>query len=209
LYFSPLFLVLLPDANSKKRRHDSEDNSDSVPALQQEDEINAFRNRLKIKVKGEDIPSPCATFPQMKISKDVKALIIKNVEQSFWKEPTPIQMQAIPVLLGNRDVLASAPTGSGKTAAYLIPVLSKLKQHDKTDGGIRALLLAPTKELADQIYREVTRLSEGKGIKTCDLKKNIMTKAINVEVSKKRKRLSNLFFSVKSFLFFFASPIIH
>lgn len=156
--------------------------------FEKEDEINAFRNRLKIKVKGEGIPPPSATFQQMNIGKDMKSLLLQNIENSFWKEPTPIQMQAIPVLLQNRDILACAPTGSGKTAAYLIPVLSKLRHHQK-NVGIRGLLLAPTKELADQINRELLRLSEGKGFRVCELKKNILSKAVND--------------TVRSFFFFF------
>lgn len=145
--------------------------------FERDDELNAFRNRLRIKVKGEDIPWPNPTFQEMAIAKDMKTIILQNVELSKWKEPTPIQMQAIPALLNQRDVLACAPTGSGKTAAYLIPVLSKLRHHRKSHG-IRALLLSPTKELADQIFRECSRLCEGKKLKICNLKKNIMNRAL-------------------------------
>jgi ATP-dependent RNA helicase DDX52/ROK1 len=81
------------------------------------EEVNAFRNKMQIKVKGNDIPKPCATFYTMDMPKDLKQIIINNIEVSDWKEPTPIQMQGIPTLLAGRDVLAAAPTGSGKTAA--------------------------------------------------------------------------------------------
>jgi ATP-dependent RNA helicase DDX52/ROK1 len=50
----------------------------------------------------------------MEISTTIRTVILRNIEESHWKEPTPIQMQAIPCLLSNRDVLAAAPTGSGK-----------------------------------------------------------------------------------------------
>jgi ATP-dependent RNA helicase DDX52/ROK1 len=136
-----------------------------------EDEVNAFRNRLQIRVSGTDVPHPAATFRSMNITDDLKPIILKNVEESYWKEPTPIQMQAIPVLLNSRDILASAPTGSGKTAAFVIPVLSKLGGPKKS--GIRGLLLAPTKELAEQIHREATRLCAGRRIKICLLTKKI------------------------------------
>ncbi len=124
---------------------------------------------------------------------------MKNIEASYWKEPTPIQMQAIPILLSSCDILAAAPTGSGKTASYVIPTLCKLSQplqslqqpskknkaerndnannNSNSGKGIRALLLAPTKELADQIYRETIRLAEGKKFKICNLKKNLITQA--------------------------------
>lgn len=153
--------------------------SSSSALLQREDEINAFRNKLRIKVKGDNIPTPCATFDDMVMNKEVKKLMLKNIEMSYWKEPTPIQMQAIPVLLEGRDILAAAPTGSGKTASYVIPALSKLEKPSAGNHGVRVLLLAPTKELTDQIYREVLRLGEGKRFKVCNLKKNIMTRAIS------------------------------
>ena len=62
----------------------------------------------------------------MDIHASIKEVICNNVEKSEWKEPTPIQMQAIPTLLSGRDVLAAAPTGSGKTAAFVIPALSSV-----------------------------------------------------------------------------------
>ena len=85
--------------------------------MEKDEEVNAFRNRMQIKVKGDNIPKPAATFYTMDIEKDLKCIIIKNIEMSDWKEPTPIQMQGIPSMLAGRDVLAAAPTGSGKTAA--------------------------------------------------------------------------------------------
>lgn len=85
--------------------------------LEKDEEVNAFRNRMQIKVKGDNIPKPAATFYSMDIDKELKSIIIKNIENSDWKEPTPIQMQGIPSMLAGRDVLAAAPTGSGKTAA--------------------------------------------------------------------------------------------
>jgi superfamily II DNA/RNA helicase len=64
-----------------------------------EDETNAFRNRLQIKARGSDIPKPAATFSEMDIFADLKPIIIGNIEESKWKDPTPIQMQAITVML--------------------------------------------------------------------------------------------------------------
>jgi superfamily II DNA/RNA helicase len=85
--------------------------------LDKDDEVNAFRNRMQIKVKGDRPPKPIPTFYDMDMEKDLKNVIVGNIEQSDWKEPTPIQMQGIPSMLAGRDVLAAAPTGSGKTAA--------------------------------------------------------------------------------------------
>jgi superfamily II DNA/RNA helicase len=78
-----------------------------------EADINAFRNKLNIRVRGVNIPPPCATFQSMNINKAIKSIILGNIEKSSWKEPTPIQMQVVPAMLMGRDVLATAPTGSG------------------------------------------------------------------------------------------------
>ena len=164
--------IAASSSSSKKLDKGKGSNRDekSTHRFTSDEEINAFRNRLQIKVKGSRAPPPAATFAEMKIvPSDLKSVILQNIEQSAWKEPTPIQMQAIPIMLGNRDILASAPTGSGKTAAFLIPVLSKLGAPQKA--GIRALLLAPTKELAEQIHREALRLCTGRRLKISLLKK--------------------------------------
>lgn len=76
-----------------------------------------------------------------------------NLKKSNYKKPTPIQMQAIPVLMDRRNVIALAPTGSGKTLAYALPIIHRLGENKP--GGIRALIYAPTVELGQQIYREV------------------------------------------------------
>ena len=67
--------------------------------MNSQDEINAFRNRLQIKARGNDVPNPAATFVDMDIHPDLKPIIIGNIEESAWKDPTPIQMQAITVML--------------------------------------------------------------------------------------------------------------
>lgn len=78
-------------------------------------------------------------------------------------------MQSIPTLLHNYDCIGIAPTGSGKTAAYLIPMICKLQRT--LVGGIRALILVPTRELAKQIEREVMMLTIGRKFRICLLSK--------------------------------------
>lgn len=70
-----------------------------------------------------------------------------------YKQPTPIQRKAIPPILEGHDVVAMSRTGSGKTAAFVVPMLQKLKKRDVT--GIRALFLSPTRELAFQTFKIV------------------------------------------------------
>jgi ATP-dependent RNA helicase RhlE len=76
--------------------------------------------------------------------------LLRAVSEKGYDTPTPIQAQAIPVVLADRDVLAGAQTGTGKTAAFVLPILAKLDRRS-TDGLPRALVLTPTRELAAQI----------------------------------------------------------
>jgi ATP-dependent RNA helicase RhlE len=75
--------------------------------------------------------------------------LLKAISQLGYHEPTPIQEQAIPVALSGRDLIGCAQTGTGKTAAFTLPILNKL--HPSRGGKIRALILTPTRELAAQI----------------------------------------------------------
>ncbi|KAG3008433.1 putative ATP-dependent RNA helicase ddx52 [Phytophthora cactorum] len=94
--------------------------------------------------------------------RQMKRLLLQNIERSEYKEPTSVQMQAIPSFLLRRDVLATAPTGSGKTAAFAIPMLANLAAGSGTSSGIRSIVLAPTRDLAVQIRAEFMRLGAGK-----------------------------------------------
>jgi ATP-dependent RNA helicase RhlE len=83
--------------------------------------------------------------------------LLQGVKELGFVRPTPIQADAIPPALEGRDVLACAQTGSGKTAAFLLPILNKLM--DKPRGTTRALVLAPTRELAAQILADLNDLA--------------------------------------------------
>ncbi|QEL54205.1 DEAD/DEAH box helicase [Chromobacterium paludis] len=82
--------------------------------------------------------------------------ILRAIEEQGYSQPTPIQEKAIPLVLSGRDLLAAAQTGTGKTAAFMLPILERLKKFANTSVSpamhpIRALVLSPTRELADQI----------------------------------------------------------
>ena len=81
-------------------------------------------------------------------------------ESLGYNEPTPIQRQAIPVILSGRDVIGCAETGTGKTAAFLLPILQKLSERSRP--GLRVLVLAPTRELALQIQKNYGELNRVK-----------------------------------------------
>ena len=76
--------------------------------------------------------------------------LITSIKKIGYKFPTPIQRKTIPEILSGINVIAHSRTGSGKTAAFLIPVLNKLKEHSNIVGS-RCLILSPTRELAHQV----------------------------------------------------------
>lgn len=96
-----------------------------------------------------------------------KALLTAILKQG-WSVPTPIQRKSIPVLLQGNDVVAMARTGSGKTAAFLIPMLHQLKSHSTTVG-IRGVILSPSRELSLQILRCGLALNKGTGLRLAAL----------------------------------------
>jgi superfamily II DNA/RNA helicase len=85
--------------------------------------------------------------------------ILKAIEKCGYKHPTPVQLKAIPVISSGKDVVISAPTGTGKTAAYVLPALQLLNNHPSS-GKARVLILAPTRELATQITNVITKYAK-------------------------------------------------
>jgi superfamily II DNA/RNA helicase len=97
-------------------------------------------------------------------SLELDPLIQRALTEQGYAEPTPIQAQAIPHVLAGRDLMAMAQTGTGKTAAFTLPMLQRLLPHASTSTSparhpIRALILAPTRELAIQVSESVTAYS--------------------------------------------------
>jgi len=82
--------------------------------------------------------------------------ILAGIQTLGWEQPTPIQEQAIPRALEGRDVMGLARTGTGKTAAFLLPILQRLATGHR--GRVRALIVAPTRELAEQIHQQAVAL---------------------------------------------------
>lgn len=128
-----------------------------------------FREDYNIAIKGGRIPNPLRSFAESAIKKD----ILDVIEKVGYTEPTPIQRQAIPIGLQNRDIIGVAETGSGKTLAFLIPLLvwiqslPKLVRLEDADQGPYAVVMAPTRELANQIEEESNKFGIPLGIRTC------------------------------------------
>jgi len=99
-------------------------------------------------------------FSELGLSKSIAAVL----ETLTFTEPTAIQQEAIPVLLAGRDLMASAETGSGKTASYALPIIQKLKGTSERKP--RVLILVPTRELTLQVQAEFERYSNNSGIRT-------------------------------------------
>ncbi|MSU50507.1 MAG: DEAD/DEAH box helicase [Opitutus sp.] len=88
--------------------------------------------------------------------------VLRGVQAAGYKDPTPIQLRAIPVVLGGGDLIGSAQTGTGKTAAFALPILTKLGAHARGQNA-RVLVLEPTRELAAQVetaFRDFARFTD-------------------------------------------------
>lgn len=88
----------------------------------------------------------------------LSAELLRAIGSQGYSEPTPVQQQAIPIILQGRDVLAGAQTGTGKTAAFTLPLLQRLSTRSPSNGRrpVRALVLTPTRELAAQVEASIT-----------------------------------------------------
>ncbi|KFM26554.1 DEAD-box ATP-dependent RNA helicase 24 [Auxenochlorella protothecoides] len=128
-------------------------------------EVSARRRSLGLTVSGFDAPRPIATFTQAGFD----APLLTAIVRAGYKEPTAIQAQALPAILSGRDVLGIAKTGSGKTAAFVLPAMVHImdqQELEKGEGPI-AIIVGPTHELAEQIHRETHRFAKGYKLRVC------------------------------------------
>ncbi|OXB84166.1 UNVERIFIED_CONTAM: hypothetical protein H355_007049 [Colinus virginianus] len=119
-----------------------------------DEQVENLKLQLGIAIQGQQVPRPIIEFEHCGFPETLNS----NLKNSGYEVPTPIQMQMIPVGLLGRDIVASADTGSGKTAAFLLPVIMKVLNETETPS---ALILAPTRELAIQIERQAKELMAG------------------------------------------------
>src|SRR3982750_755745 len=117
-------------------------------------------------------PTPAATpAPARFDTLPLDAKLIRAVADQGYAFMTPIQAKAIPVVLEGRDVMGAAQTGTGKTAAFSLPLLQRMLKHENTSTSparhpVRALVLLPTRELADQVAQQVKLFAKNTNLRS-------------------------------------------
>src|ERR1700704_5109770 len=91
--------------------------------------------------------------------------IVSALTALGYEEPTPIQLQTIPSLIAGRDLLGQAATGTGKTAAFALPLIQRIVDQGRGEGGPMAIVLVPTRELAMQVAEAVHRYGKVLGVR--------------------------------------------
>ncbi|XP_017784641.1 PREDICTED: ATP-dependent RNA helicase bel [Nicrophorus vespilloides] len=127
---------------------------------------------IPVEATGEKVPTHIASFEEVQLTE----IIRQNIASARYDTPTPVQKYAIPIILGRRDVMACAQTGSGKTAAFLVPILDQMYEQGPPANMQRSqrrkqfplgLVLAPTRELATQIYDESKKFAYRSRVRPC------------------------------------------
>ncbi|XP_010507898.1 PREDICTED: DEAD-box ATP-dependent RNA helicase 24-like [Camelina sativa] len=128
-----------------------------------EQETSDYRQRLGIRVSGFDVHRPVKTFEDCGFSSQIMSAIKKQA----YEKPTTIQCQALPIVLSGRDVIGIAKTGSGKTAAFVLPMIVHIMDQPelRKDEGPIGVICAPTRELAHQIFLEAKKFSKAYGLR--------------------------------------------
>lgn len=124
-----------------------------------------LRKTFGIKIQGNlNLPMPILSFEALLLSYNTPKKTLQLFRENGWILPTPIQRQVIPAILSNNDILAIAPTGSGKTLSFLLPIMLGIRHESIYDtfnsylGSVRAVLLSPTREIAGQTNTIATAL---------------------------------------------------
>ena len=159
--------------------------SEALSEREQAD-ANALRRALRIHVYGTNPPAPVQSATEMADRFEMRPALRRNVLEAGYHELTRVQMQSVPTLMARRDLVACAPTGSGKTAAFAIPLLAQLGAPKRA--GLRAVVLAPTQELARQTYREFLKLAAGASLGVCVLTKKLAASAATAQKGQALRR---------------------
>jgi ATP-dependent RNA helicase DDX3X len=132
---------------------------------------------IPVEASGQGVPEPVTRFTNPPLDDH----LLSNIELSGYKVPTPVQKYSIPIVMGGRDLMACAQTGSGKTGGFLFPILAQAFQHGpsppppQAGGGFgrqrkaypTSLILAPTRELVSQIFEEARKFAYRSWVRPC------------------------------------------
>lgn len=146
-----------PAANQKEAFPSLELSDDEKETLNDANDIASYFATNNPNVK----KAKAGSFASFGLSK----FILANITKKGYRQPTPIQRKTIPLIMENRDVVGMARTGSGKTAAFTLPVIEKLKSHSAKVGA-RAVILSPSRELALQTFKQVKEFSRGTDLRS-------------------------------------------
>jgi len=133
--------------------------------------INFSKNeKIDVTVKGENVPKPIAAFSEAGFG----PLLARNIKRADYQIPTPVQKHGIPTILAGRDIMACAQTGSGKTAAFLFPIIDELTKTNPSgkDGMTvtpQAVIIAPTRELVNQVYDEARKFCDRTSLRVAEV----------------------------------------
>ncbi|XP_050293199.1 ATP-dependent RNA helicase vasa [Anthonomus grandis grandis] len=125
-------------------------------------------DEIEVKVSGENVPEAINSFNES----GLKQHLIDNVKKSGYDKPTPIQKYAIPIIMAGRDLMGCAQTGSGKTAAFLLPMIHKIMEAGNPPTRVGStsqpdvVIVSPTRELAIQIYEQAKKFAYNSIVKT-------------------------------------------
>jgi len=134
-----------------------------------QNQCEAIRLHTGSRVQGNDLRNPVCAFAHFEYN--FSEQMMRNIRKQNYERPTGIQCQAMPSILNGRDLIGVAKTGSGKTAAFLLPMICHIEAQDKLepgDGPI-AMIVAPTRELALQIHEETKKFIRGTKLVTCPI----------------------------------------
>ncbi|XP_072926894.1 ATP-dependent RNA helicase DDX42 isoform X2 [Hemitrygon akajei] len=123
-----------------------------------------LRQKLNLRVSGADPPKPCSSFAHFGFDEQ----LMHQIRKSEYTQPTPIQCQGVPIALSGRDMIGIAKTGSGKTAAFIWPMLIHImdqKELELGDGPI-GVIVCPTRELCQQIHSECRKFGKAYNLRS-------------------------------------------
>jgi len=132
------------DVKKKTKKSETEEKSEGMVKIENENEEEYF-----------DFDES-ATFQSMNLSRP----LLKSIDALQWGHPTPIQAATIPTALSGRDICGCAATGTGKTAAYMLPILERLLFRSASDSVTRVLVMVPTRELGVQVFQVCKQLAQ-------------------------------------------------